>query len=346
MQTLRLTWPDDWHTHLRDGSTLERTVQDTAAYFKRAIIMPNLVPGITTLAMARAYRNRILTYAPATFSPLMTLYLTPEVTPDSIIQGHQEGLITACKLYPRGATTNSAAGVEDLSDCYSTIEAMQTIGMPLLIHGETPAADIDIFDREKHFIENTLTPLLQRFPDLKIVLEHISTQVAVDFVITGPETLAATITAHHLLISRNDILAGGIKPHHYCLPIAKRESDRQALLQAATSGNPKFFLGTDSAPHARHTKENACGCAGIYTAFHALPLYAHAFEAVNALHKLEAFASEFGAKFYGLPTNSGKITLVKKPWVVPETLPFGDDAVVPLWATQTLQWQLNDKHIF
>lgn len=345
MQTLQLTWPDDWHTHLRDGNTLERTVQDTATYFKRAIIMPNLMPAITTLDMACSYRDRILTHAPATFSPLMTLYLTPDVTPDTIIQGKQDNLITACKLYPRGATTNSAAGVTDLTECYATLEAMQTIGMPLLIHGETPAADIDIFDREKHFIDNTLTPLLQRFPTLKIVLEHISTQAAVDFVITGPENLAATITAHHLLINRNDILAGGIKPHHYCLPIAKRESDRQALLQAATSGNPKFFLGTDSAPHARHTKESACGCAGIYTAFHALPLYAHAFEAANALHKLDAFASHFGAKFYGLPTNSGKITLVKKPWVVPETLPFGDDAVVPLWATQTLQWQLNDKHI-
>lgn len=344
-QTITLTCPDDWHAHLRDDAGLERTVHDTARYFRRAIIMPNLAPPITTLDAAAAYRDRILSHAPITFTPLMTLYLTPDVTPKMIKEGHCSGLITACKLYPRGATTNSAAGVEDLSACYPTLEAMASTGMPLLIHGETPQHNIDIFDREAHFIEHTLSPLLQHFPTLKIVLEHISTQAAVDFVIQAPDNLAATITAHHLLLNRNDILAGGIKPHHYCLPVAKRETDRAALVAAATSGNPKFFLGTDSAPHARRTKESPCGCAGIYTAFHALPLYIHTFETENALDKLNNFASCFGPKFYGLPVNTDTCTFIKKPWSIPETLPFGNNAVVPLWATQTLQWQLDDQNI-
>lgn len=340
-QTITITAPDDWHAHLRDDVALERTVQDSARHFKRAIIMPNLVPAITTLDAASAYRDRIMLHVNNDFTPLMTLYLSADVTPEMIHEGHRTGLITAVKLYPRGATTNSAAGVADLASCYPTLEAMQEIGMPLLLHGETPHHDIDIFDREAHFIEHTLAPLMRRFPTLKVVLEHISTKTAVDFVTQAPNNLAATITAHHLLLNRNDILAGGIKPHHYCLPVAKRETDRAALVDAATSGNPKFFLGTDSAPHARHTKESPCGCAGIYTAFHALPLYLHTFEAANALNKLDDFASHFGPQFYDLPVNTDTVTYVKKPWEIPETLPFGNDAVVPLWAMQTLQWQLD-----
>ena len=344
MQTLTITRPDDWHCHLRDNAFLHRTVKDTATTFSRAIVMPNLTPPITSLTALTQYRSRILACnETGHFTPLMTLYLNKAVTPDMITSAHRENLVTACKLYPQGATTNSAAGVRDTQSLYPVLEQMQSVDMPLLVHGETPAHDIDIFDREQHFILNTLTQLIHDFPSLRIVLEHISTRYAVDFVTQAPSNVAATITPHHLLLNRNDILAGGIKPHHYCLPIAKREEDRAALLTAATSGNPKFFLGTDSAPHAQDSKESACGCAGIYSAYHAIPLYLEAFEQAGALDQFNAFASQFGANFYGLPVNTTQLTFIRKPWTVPETLSFGDTVVVPLWATQTLQWQLLDE---
>lgn len=348
MQTLTITTPDDWHTHLRDGEALARTVPDTAHLFDRAIVMPNLNPPVLSIDVATDYRQRILQHIPegASFTPLMTLYLHDKLSSDDIKAARESDFIYAVKLYPKGATTNAQFGVATIQDCYPTLAAMEQYQLPLLIHGEMPDHAVDIFDREPIFIEQILTQLLNDFPKLKIVLEHISTQRAVDFVRLGPDNLAATITAHHLRLNRNDLLAGGIKPHYYCLPVVKRESDRLALIEAATSGSPKFFLGTDSAPHSIHTKETSCGCAGIYTAYNALSLYLDVFESQQALDKFEAFASFNGADFYGLDRNNSKITLKKHPWTVPETLPFGEHTVVPLCAGQTLTWQLADdrKH--
>lgn len=342
MQSITLTTPDDWHSHLRDHEFLATTVADTCRYFGRAIIMPNLKPPVTNVIDAKNYLKRIKNCIPAekNFTPLLTLYLTPQLTPNEIKEAKESGIIYAVKLYPQGATTNSDYGVTNIKACYPTLEAMQQLQLPLLIHGELPDHDIDIFDREALFIEQTLTQLLNDFPKLKIVLEHISTKTAVDFVTAGPANLAATITPHHLLLNRNDILAGGIKPHNYCLPIIKRERDRLALVAAATSGNSKFFLGTDSAPHTIDSKQSACGCAGIYSAYHAIPLYLETFEREQALDKFEAFASHFGADFYQLPHNTTQLTLHKTPWQVPNSLPFGEQTVVPLLAGHTLQWQL------
>ncbi|MBX2858387.1 MAG: dihydroorotase [Cellvibrionaceae bacterium] len=338
---LTITSPDDWHLHLRDGGVLQYTVGHAAAHFSRAIIMPNLVPPVTKAAHAEAYRQRILAHRPKNtqFEPLMVLYLTDNTSPADIEAAKQAGVV-ACKLYPAGATTNSDSGVTDINKLDAALEAMQQQGLLLLLHGEVTHGDIDIFDREAVFIEQVLQPLMQRFPALKIVLEHISTREAVDFVQQAPPNLAATITAHHLLFNRNNMLVGGIRPHYYCLPILKRRNHQQALLHAATSGNPKFFLGTDSAPHAKSQKEMACGCAGSYTAFAPLSLYAEAFESVAALDKLEAFASYFGPDFYDLPRNSAQVTLIKKPWTVPEHFDFGDNQLVPIKAGETLQWQI------
>ncbi len=342
MRTITLHTPDDWHCHFRDTAYLARTVVDSSRYFKRAVIMPNLNPPVTTVGCAKNYLTRIQKCIPvgSSFTPLMTLYLTDDTTPQEILKASESGIIFACKLYPRGATTHAHVGVSDITALYPVFAAMQSQEMPLLIHGEAVDMAVDIFDREKYFIENTLTALLQAFPHLKIVLEHISTKTAVQFVQEGPDTLGATITAHHLLLNRNALLSDGLHPHHYCLPILKREEDRLALCKAATSGNPKFFLGTDSAPHHIENKESACGCAGIYTAFHALPLYLEIFEQENALDKFEAFASIHGPQFYNLPINSEKITLIKDPWRVPERLAFGETSVVPLLAGEILQWQL------
>lgn len=342
MQKFTMTAPDDWHNHLRSGDYLKRTVPDVCQFFKRAIIMPNLASPITTVEKARMYRRDILQQIPEnkTFNPLMTLYLTNTLSVNEIKLAKESGFITALKLYPKGATTHSDYGVWNINEIYPLLEAMQRYQLPLLIHGET-ADSSDIFDREKVFIRTILPQLLTDFPELKIVLEHISTSEAVNFIEHGPPNLAATITAHHLLLNRNDLLAGGIKPHYYCLPIVKREEDRQALIRAATSGHTKFFLGTDSAPHARHMKENTCGCAGIYTAFHAIPLYLEIFDAANALTQFERFASINGPLFYDLPLNTEQITFIKEPWNIPEILSFGNTEVVPLFAGKTLQWQLG-----
>ena len=340
--TLTITRPDDWHLHLRDDAALTRTVIDTARQFARAIIMPNLRPPVTTTQMAADYRQRILAVLPdnAAFEPLMTLYLTDNTPADEIKTAVNSGIVKAVKLYPAGATTNSDAGVTDLKNCHSTLETMQKLGMPLLIHGEVTDHDIDIFDREKRFIDDKLIPLLNDFPELKVVFEHLTTADAANFVSDAGANLAATITPHHLLYNRNDLLVGGIRPHYFCLPVLKRNSHQQALLKAATSGNPKFFLGTDSAPHARHTKENSCGCAGIYSAHAAIELYAEAFETMDALDKLEAFASFYGADFYGLPRNQTQITLHKQSWQVPDTLPFAGSELVPLRAGEAVNWQI------
>lgn len=334
--------PDDWHLHLRDDHFLKTTVKDASRLFHRAIIMPNLKPPVTTVDAASAYLKRIQQHIPktASFNPLMTLYLNQSLSANEIKKAKESQFIYACKLYPQGATTHSSAGVNDIKTIYPLLEAMQKHQLPLLIHGEIPHADADIFDREALFIDAILMPLINDFPELKIVLEHISTKIAVECITDAPDHIGATITPHHLLLNRNDILAGGIQPHHYCLPVVKRESDRLALMQAATSGNKKFFLGTDSAPHTRETKETACGCAGIYSAFHAISLYLEAFDAAGALHQFDAFASQFGAQFYGLPVNTSTLTFHKNPWKVPKTLPFGDSTVVPLLAGHTLQWQL------
>jgi dihydroorotase len=339
---ITITRPDDWHLHLRDGAALQAVLPDTARQFARAIVMPNLRPPVTTTALAAEYRARILAVLPkdAKFEPLMTLYLTDNTTPDEIKKAKASGFIHGVKLYPAGGTTNSDSGVSDLSKCTNALEAMQDAGMPLLVHAEVTDADVDVFDREKVFIDRHMTPLLKRFPALKVVFEHITTKDAADFVTSAPNNVAATITAHHLLMNRNDMFKGGIQPHHYCLPILKRESHRLALVKAATSGNAKFFLGTDSAPHAKHTKEAACGCAGMYTAHAAIELYAEVFEAANALDKLEAFASFYGADFYGLPRNAQQITLEKTSWTVPNELPLGNDSLVPLRAGQQVHWKL------
>ena len=340
-QEITITRPDDWHLHVRDGAALAAVVPDTARQFARAIIMPNLKPPVTTAAQAMAYRERILAAVPrgASFEPLMTLYLTDTLLADEIARAQEAGVV-AVKLYPAGATTNSDAGVTDLRKTHATLEAMQRAGMPLLVHGEVTDADIDLFDRERVFIDTKLIPLRSDFPELKIVFEHITTREAAQYVVEADARVGATITAHHLLYNRNAIFAGGIRPHYYCLPVLKREEHRRALVAAATSGNAKFFLGTDSAPHAAHLKEHAVGCAGCYTARSALELYAEAFDAVGALDRLEGFASFHGADFYGLPRNTGHIALRREPWVLPESLPFGDAQLKPLRGGETLDWRL------
>lgn len=342
--TLQLTRPDDWHLHLRDGKVLADLIPATARCFARAIIMPNLRPPITSTRQALAYRERILAARPQdlSFEPLMTLYLTDNTTPEEIARARDSGYIYAIKLYPAGATTNADSGVTNLRQRYTVLEALQEQGLPLLVHGEVTDPNVDIFDREQVFIERHLIPLLRDFPALQIVLEHITTGEAVDFIKGAPKNIAATITPHHLLLNRNAMLTGGIQPHHYCLPVLKREKHRQALIAAATSGNPKFFLGTDSAPHAKTAKETACGCAGIYSSHAALELYAEIFEGVGALEKLEAFASFHGPDFYGLPRNQETVTLLKTPWRVPEKLPFGDQILIPLRAGTTVAWRLAE----
>ena len=340
-QTLTLTRPDDWHLHVRDGAALSSVVPHTAAQFGRAIIMPNLKPPVTTAAQALAYKERILQAVPqgVAFEPLMTLYLTDATPPEEIARAHDAG-IHALKLYPAGATTNSDAGVTDIRKTYKTLEAMQRTGLKLLVHGEVTDAEIDLFDREAVFIDRVMKPLRRDFPELKIVFEHITTKDAAEYVAQCDEHTAATITAHHLLYNRNAIFLGGIRPHYYCLPVLKREVHRQALVQAATSGSPKFFLGTDSAPHPAHLKEHASGCAGCYTALTALELYAEAFDAVGALDKLEGFASFFGADFYGLARNSETITLRRQEWAVPEQVSFGEAVLKPLRGGEALSWRL------
>lgn len=343
MQEIRLRRPDDWHIHLRDGDVLPRTVSDAAKQFGRAIVMPNLVPPVRNAEQATAYRQRILEHRPqgSSFEPLMVLYLTDNTRAEDIYQAHETGFIKAVKLYPAGATTNSDSGVTDINRLHDVFAAMQDVGMLLLVHGEVTDEAIDIFDREAVFIEQKLKPLAQAFPQLKIVLEHITTKDAVDFVMQASDNIAATITAHHLLYNRNDMLVGGIKPHYYCLPILKRNTHQQALIAAAISGHPRFFLGTDSAPHAINKKEHDCGCAGCYTAYSAIELYAEAFEQAGALDKLENFASVFGPAFYGLEPNSEMITLVKQPWQLPESLDFGAETIKPLGAGETIQWQIR-----
>jgi dihydroorotase len=342
MDRLTLRRPDDWHLHLRDGPAMASVLADTARRFARAIVMPNLRPPVRTTAMALDYRERILSALPddAAFEPLMTLYLTDDTPPEEIARAKLSGRVSGVKLYPAGATTHSDAGVTRISRCFHALEKMQELGIPLLVHGESTDPAIDVFDREKAFIEETLGPLLERFPRLKVVLEHITTRDAVQYVEVTSASVAATITAHHLLMNRNALFMGGIRPHHYCLPVLKREEHREALVDAATSGNPKFFLGTDSAPHERDTKEAACGCAGIYTAHAAIELYAIAFEEAGALERLEDFASVFGAQFYGLPLNEERITLVREEWPVPEEIPFGKGKLVPLRAGETIPWKL------
>jgi dihydroorotase len=344
MNTLRLRRPDDWHVHLRDGAPLAAVVKFTAARFGRAIVMPNLKPAITTAAMAGAYRERILAALPrdSRFEPLLTLYLTDSTQPEEIDRARAAGFIHGVKLYPAGATTHSDAGVTDIANVHGVLARMQEIGMPLLVHGETPHPEVDVFDRETHFIDQVLEPLTERFPSLRVVLEHITTARAVEFVSQARDGVGATITPQHLLHNRNAIFSGGIRPHYYCLPILKRERDREALLGAATSGNPRFFLGTDSAPHERAAKENACGCAGMFTAHAALELYAEAFESAGRLDRLEAFASHFGADFYRLPRHDDAITLVKESWVPPQSYEFGTGALVPYRAGEPVAWRIAD----
>lgn len=344
MDTLTLTRPDDWHLHLRDGDAMRAVLPHSARQFARAIIMPNLRPPVTTTEQALAYRARILDAIPAgsTFQPLMTLYLTDNTSPAEIVRAKDSNHVVACKLYPAGATTNSDSGVTDVRNIYSVLEMMQAHGLPLLVHGEVTDPEVDVFDREAVFIERVLMPTIRDFPALKVVLEHITTQDAVEYVRAAPATIAATITAHHLLYNRNAIFQGGIRPHYYCLPILKREHHRQALIRAATSGDPKYFLGTDSAPHPRQGKETACGCAGCYTAHAALELYAEAFESAGALDKLEAFASFHGPDFYGLPRNTKTLTLLRQPTSVPDRFPFGTDTLTPLRAGETVRWRLAD----
>jgi dihydroorotase len=342
---LTLIQPDDWHLHVRDGKTLDSVIPPTARRFARAIIMPNLRPPVTTVDQAREYRDRILAAVPEgeSFDPLMTLYLTDVMQPDEIRKGKESSIVTAVKMYPAGATTNSDAGVTDIKNAYPVFEAMQEVGMPFLVHGEVVDPDVDVFDREAFFIERVLAPLRKDFPDLKVVFEHITTENAVDYVLEGGDNIAATITPQHLLYNRNAILVGGIHPHFYCLPVLKRETHRKALVRAATGGNPRFFLGTDSAPHQKGHKETSCGCAGMYSAPAALELYAEAFEQADALDQLEAFASLNGPRFYGLPVNEGTITLVKESWTVPEELPLGDHVVVPMRAGEQVGWKLSDN---
>jgi len=342
MTSITITRPDDWHVHLRDGELLAHTVPAMARYFGRAIIMPNLVPPAVTPEQAIAYRGRILAARPAgsAFEPLMVLYLTEGTTPDDIRRARASGLVHAVKLYPAGATTNSQSGVTLIERVDEVLATMAEVGLPLLVHGEVTHGHIDIFEREKVFLDTVLAPLVERHKTLKVVLEHITTGDSVDFVSNAPARVGATITAHHLLFNRNHMLAGGIRPHFYCLPILKHGRHQTRLIEAATSGNPKFFLGTDSAPHARGAKESACGCAGSYTAHAAIELYAEAFEAAGALDKLEGFASFHGPDFYGLPRNSDTITLVKESWPVPASYPFGASEVVPVRAGEHISWRV------
>ena len=342
MDRITLTAPDDWHLHVRDGEALNDVLSYTARQFRRAIIMPNLVPPVTTSEQASAYRERILAAVPdgMTFEPLMTLYLTDKTPSDEIVRAKDSGYVQGVKLYPAGATTNSESGVTDIRHCDDTLAVMEEVGMPLLVHGEVTHDEIDIFDREAVFIEQIMTPLIARFPRLKVVFEHITTSDAVEFVMAAPENVAATITAHHLLLNRNDLLVGGVRPHNFCLPVLKRETHRRALVEAATSGSPKFFLGTDSAPHAKSTKENACGCAGSFTAPAALELYAAAFEAAGHLDRLEGFASHHGPDFYGLPRNADEVVLERREWQVPGEFEYLDETIVPFFAGETLAWSL------
>ena len=341
--TLTITRPDDWHLHLRDGAAMAAVLPHSARQFARAIVMPNLRPPVTSAAGAAAYRSRILAALPpgSDFQPLMTLYLTDTLPPDEIRRSKAAGVV-AVKLYPAGATTNSDAGVTDLRKTRATLDAMQREGVPLLVHGEVTDAEVDVFDREAVFIDRVLDPLRRDFPALKVVFEHITTKEAAQYVSDAQANLGATITAHHLLYNRNAIFAGGVRPHYYCLPVLKREEHRRALVQAATSGSPKFFLGTDSAPHAAQLKEHASGCAGCYTALSAMELYATAFDAAGALDRLEAFASFNGADFYGLPRNRGTVTLRRERWRLPESLPFGDATLKPLGAGESVGWRLDD----
>ena len=334
--------PDDWHLHLRDGATMASVLPHSARQFGRAIVMPNLKPPVTTVAAAEAYRSRILAALPEgmSFEPLMTLYLTNNTNPDEIRRAVDSGFVHAVKLYPAGATTNSDAGVTDLKNCYKTLEVMQELDLPFLVHGEVTDPEVDVFDREAVFIERVMRPLRKDFPELKVVFEHITTRQAAEYVAEAEGPIAATITAHHLLYNRNEIFKGGIRPHYYCLPILKREEHRLALMTAATSGDERFFLGTDSAPHAQGAKEHACGCAGCYTALHAMELYAEAFERAGALDKLEAFASLNGPAFYNLEPNAGTITLRREQWSLPATLPLGELEVVPLNAGETINWKM------
>ncbi len=343
-ETITLTRPDDWHLHLRDGPGMVDVVGATAARFGRAIVMPNLRPPVTTVAAAAAYRERILAALPAgsDFTPLMTLYLTDNTSADEVRAAQASGFVHGVKLYPAGATTNSDAGVTDLRQAYPALEAMQATGLPLLVHGEVTDPEIDIFDREAVFIERVLAPLMRDLPQLRVVFEHITTAEAVAFVVDGPERLAATVTVHHLLLNRNDLLVGGVRPHHYCLPVLKRERHRAALLEALGSGCARLFLGTDSAPHARGAKETACGCAGIYTAHAAVELYAEAFTAAGMLDRLEPFASFNGPDWYGLPRNAGTLTLERSAARVAETLPFGDEVLVPFRAGGETAWTVRE----
>ena len=342
MQQITITRPDDWHLHLRDNELMASVLPDTARQFARAIVMPNLRPPVTTTEQAVAYRERILKALPAgaKFEPLMTLYLTDITSAEEIKKAKASGVVHAVKLYPAGATTNSDAGVTDMRKTYAALEAMQKLGMPLLVHGEVTNADIDIFDREAVFIERVMQPLLKDLPGLRVVFEHITTKDAAQFVASAADTIAATLTPQHLLYNRNAMLAGGIRPHFYCLPVLKRETHREALIKAATSGNKKFFLGTDSAPHAQHAKENACGCAGCYSAHSAIELYAEAFENAGALDKLEGFASFYGADYYSLPRNKNKVSLRKEEWQVPASVGFGEHQLVPLRAGEMMKWKL------
>jgi dihydroorotase len=345
INTIEITRPDDWHLHVRDGDVLRDVIKHTASQFERAIIMPNLKPPVTTAEMAAAYKKRILAALPigSSFTPLMILYLTDNTSADEVKKAHQEG-VAGFKLYPAGATTNSDAGVTDIKKCAKALEAMEACGMPLLIHGEVTHADVDVFDREAVFIDQVLEPLRNRHPGLKIVFEHITTKQAAKYVESADTKrfglIAATITPQHLLYNRNAIFSGGIRPHYYCLPILKREEHRQELVRVATSGNPRFFLGTDSAPHYKGAKESACGCAGCYTAWHAMPLYAEVFDQANALDRLEAFASHFGPDFYQLPRNTGKLILKRQSQTIPDEFPVGDSTVVPLRAGETLAWTI------
>jgi len=342
MQSITLVRPDDWHLHVRDGAALATVVPHTAARFGRALIMPNLRPPVTTTEQALAYRERILAAVPgSSFEPLMSLYLTDNTDPDEIDRAKASGRIVAAKLYPAGATTNSDAGVTAIDRIHPVLERMEARGMVLCVHGEVTAGDVDVFDRERAFIERVLSPLVRRFPGLRVVFEHITTAEAAQFVRAAGANVGATVTAHHLLLNRNAIFAGGIRPHHYCLPVLKRETHRQALVEAVTSGHTRFFLGTDSAPHARSTKENACGCAGCYTAHAGIELYAEVFHAAGALEKLEAFASLNGPAFYGLPPNSDRITLARDAWTVPEAYDYLDeDPLVPLRAGEAVAWRM------
>lgn len=340
---LTITCPDDWHLHLRDGAVLRDLVPHTARCFARAIVMPNLKPPVTTTAQAASYRERILNAIPGgmDFTPLMTLYLTDNTQPDEIRRAKASGIVHGVKLYPAGATTNADSGVTDIGKPWVALQTMAEVGLPLLVHGEVTDPDVDIFEREQVFIERVLAPLVAQLPELKVVFEHITTATAVEFVLAASEQVAATITPQHLLHNRNALFQGGIRPHYFCLPILKQEADRAALVQAATSGNPKFFLGTDSAPHARHTKETACGCAGMFTAHAAIELYAEIFDTTGALDRLEAFASFHGPDFYRLPRNRRKITLTRKAWTVPASYPFDQTELIPYRAGESVRWSLT-----